>query len=415
MKRHFTLCVMMFAVIVLSFKANSQTAPLYSFNSHTLDSGTALTTGAVYRFANVYTGVDALVKITGMSSGITLRDIDRTADGYGEAFQPEYRVSGSTNGYIDFRITYVNHNASTVVSQALVSATGLDIDGSSSGSSTLKEYNRIDMGGGAAEYNSINSQLIISQTGTAFTGANNTGVLFGVLVDTSAKEVMYSVTATNVSILNFRVGANNQMSGNSTRYASLYFKKFNYQHFPLALNKIISFSGSRKYNGVELKIVLSSDHSFNRMQIERSSSANSFSTIGQMEVGGKNGEMLTYLDMTADAGTNYYRVRFINSETGKEEISSTLLVRANTNDGKPGILTSFVQPGNPVLGIRSQAEGEAMLRLVDMSGNEIVRTRIRMKAGINSISLPSFNAAKGYLLAVLETNGQMISRKLFIQ
>lgn len=86
---------------------------IFNFNSWSLESGTALTTGAVYRFANVATGVDALVTISTITSGITLRNIDRTIDGYGEAFQPEYRVNGSTNGYIEFQIRFVNSGGAT--------------------------------------------------------------------------------------------------------------------------------------------------------------------------------------------------------------------------------------------------------------------------------------------------------------
>lgn len=98
MKRFFTLCVMIVVIITAPKKAISQQPPIYKFNNSVLQSGTANATGAVYRFANAITGIDALVTVTGMSGGISLRNIDRTADGYTEAFQPEYRVSGNTNG-----------------------------------------------------------------------------------------------------------------------------------------------------------------------------------------------------------------------------------------------------------------------------------------------------------------------------
>ena len=114
-------------VIVAANKSQAQTAPIFSFNSWSLETGTALTAGAVYRFANVSSGVDALVTISTITSGITLRNIDRTIDGYSEAFQPEYRVNGSTNGYIEFQIRFVNGGGNTTSPRPLVSATGLDI------------------------------------------------------------------------------------------------------------------------------------------------------------------------------------------------------------------------------------------------------------------------------------------------
>jgi hypothetical protein len=193
-------------VIFSTEKSQAQAAPIFSFSSYSLESGTALSNGAVYRFSNVTTGVDALVTISAVTSGITLRNIDRTIDGYGEAFQPEYRINGNTNGYIEFQIRFVNSGTSTTSNRPIVSATGLDIDGSPSGSNSLKEFNRIDMGGGSYEFNSYNAELTVSQSGTAVSGNNYTGNLFGALVDTTAKEVMFSVTNTNVGSMTYRIG-----------------------------------------------------------------------------------------------------------------------------------------------------------------------------------------------------------------
>lgn len=88
------------------------------------------------------------------------------------------------------------------------------------------------MGGGSYEFNTYDSEITLSQAGTAISGNNYTGTLFGALVDTTAKQVMFSVTNTNVGTMTYRVGSDNQTSSTSTRYASLYYKKFTYQHFP---------------------------------------------------------------------------------------------------------------------------------------------------------------------------------------
>lgn len=238
-------------------------------------------------------------------------------------------------------------------------------------------------------------------------------------IDTVAKDVMTTVMNKSTSTFLLRIGAiNSSPTESEVRYRSVYFQKFNFGHPPpLAVKNILNLSGSKKQNGVELKIQLSADHSFNKMEIERSANSTSFSVIGEIPViaGSNPGNPLSYFDALAGMNAIYYRVRLINTETGKTEISNTIMIKAGSNDKTSEIMTSLIQPGNPVLAIRSQAEGEAVLHLLDMSGQVIVKTRIRMNTGTNSISLPSFNAAKGYLLAVLETNGQRISRKLFIQ
>jgi len=55
---------------------NRLVTPL-SFQSPSLISGTALQTGAIYRFDDVTSGVDAIVEVLGFTGGATLNSIDR--------------------------------------------------------------------------------------------------------------------------------------------------------------------------------------------------------------------------------------------------------------------------------------------------------------------------------------------------
>ena len=103
------------ATILLFISTAVIAQPKFNFRNPVLESGTALNVGATYRFPNVRNNVDALVKIDAMVGGITLTNIDRTADGFQEAFQPEYNIPAAKNGYIDFTVTFVkkgNNNTS---------------------------------------------------------------------------------------------------------------------------------------------------------------------------------------------------------------------------------------------------------------------------------------------------------------
>src|SRR5580693_5165165 len=72
--------------------------PHLSFRNPVLYSGTAGADNAVYRFSNVTTGVDALVKINGRSSSnVVLSDIDITNTGYDSAFQPLVNYTNGSN------------------------------------------------------------------------------------------------------------------------------------------------------------------------------------------------------------------------------------------------------------------------------------------------------------------------------
>jgi hypothetical protein len=413
MKRIFTRSVIVVLFLSASFSLSAQTAPVFSFVSPTLDSGTNLSAGAVYRFANVTTGVDAFVKVVAISSGMTLRDIDRTADGYGVAFQPEYRVSANTNGYIDFRITFVNSGTSTPVSQALVSATGLDIDGNINSGNTLKEYNRIDMGGGTSEYNSFSSELIISQTGTAFTGANNTGNLFGVLVDTSAKEVMYTVTNANVSVINYRVGANNQTSSNSPRYASLYFKKFTYQHFPLALTGLMNLQGNIQGNNIALSWELSNGK-YRQVVLERSYHSTDFTAVTSFDINGTQ-TRFEHTDRGLEAGNVFYRLRAL-TETGKTEYSQVILFRiGNENRDQMKVFPTLVQ-STATLSIAVPERTNAGLMVTDFSGKIMKQQTLVLNAGTNNISLDGFERMpRGNYIVALRTTKGVLSKQIIVQ
>jgi hypothetical protein len=414
MKTHlYAVCMTVcFFVIISSHKAHSQSAPIYKFNSSTLDSGTALTVGAVYRFHNVASGVDALVKITGATAGITLRNIDRTLDGYDEAFQPEYRINGNVNAYIDFRISFVTAGTSAAINLPNVNASGLDIDGSPNGGTSLKEYNRIDMGGGTYEFNSYNTEITVAQAGTAITGSNTTGNLFGALVDTAAKQVMFTVTNTNVSEMTYRVGANNQNSSNSTRYASLYYKKFTYQHFPLAISGLMSFDAVAENKKVKLSWELVADK-YSKVILEKSNTAANFTQV--YEAGSGSFTKSGYTDADVQSAQVFYRLKTITLE-GKTEYSSIISVKLNgtvSNDMK--VYPSLIQSGTTVaVDIKEKTEG--LLMVTDLAGRVVKQQKLNLQAGSNSIAVDGFdNFASGNYIVALRTPAVMYTKKVVVQ
>lgn len=102
------------------------------FRNPVLISGTALTVGAVYRFSNVTTSVDARVRVDALN-GATLTTIDRDT-GLVANFQPE--LGGANARSIDFTISFVTAGGATPVNLD-IAASGIDIDGDSG---SLREY-----------------------------------------------------------------------------------------------------------------------------------------------------------------------------------------------------------------------------------------------------------------------------------
>ena len=108
------------------------------FKNPTLASGTAGSDGAVYRFSNVTTNVDALVTINGRSSSlVTLDTVDVTSTGFDKAFQPvvtynKGNAKGPVSWWMEFVVTFVQSGSSTPILQDTLNATAIDVDGDGS-------------------------------------------------------------------------------------------------------------------------------------------------------------------------------------------------------------------------------------------------------------------------------------------
>lgn len=105
-----------------------------------LESGTPLAVNALYRYANVNTGIDALIRIVALNNGATLTTIDNnSAPATGQPdlrffFNPE--LAGSNARSADFQISFVVAGTNTPLAFDFA-ATAIDVDGDSV---SLREY-----------------------------------------------------------------------------------------------------------------------------------------------------------------------------------------------------------------------------------------------------------------------------------
>ncbi len=225
-----------FAVLSVFIGTQLSAQPDYSFKNPTLLSGTALKAGAVYKYSNVKTGVDAIMTIGFISPGIKVSELDGSS-GYSEAIQPTLNADPWTTGYLEMNIQFVKSGTSTPLVQAQVSVTCIDVDGVPNFDGkghNLYEYDEINIGGGYADFKTAGGEVSVSQSGDWFNGTNIGAVDYPGR-DTSAKAVMFSVINVNVSAMIIRVGVINQTANNASRQRSVYFKKFDYQNVVLAI------------------------------------------------------------------------------------------------------------------------------------------------------------------------------------
>lgn len=418
MKRLFTQSVIFVSLLTLSF-STAQAQPDYSFKNGTLKTGTALTTGAVYKFLNVKPGVDANITILGSVGGITLSSIDENWTGFDDAFQPFINVAPNSNGYVEFRVDFLHAGTENLKNQSKVSTSCIDVDGVVYSDGVLYEQDQVEYAGGTYDFSMNGSNLQVLNPAGWVTIRNTTGVSYPG-IDTTQKDVMATVTNLNISSFKVRIGAKNTSPTQSeVRYRSVYFKKFTYPSSILLPNRTtLSFSGAWKNNGVELKGLLSASHTFDKLIIERGSTTETIMPVGEISLANTNSSAFafTYFDNTANSDVNYYRLRLVNSSQRIYELSSIIVVKQGSGSPKNlKLINTLVSSNNPSLSLYSQAEEEASVQVADMSGRLLYANKLRLNSGSNNITLNNFNVRSGYFVVVVKTKNSSLSQQVILQ
>lgn len=112
---------------------NGRPATAFNLQAPVLVSGTALSVGAVYRYANASPGIDVRVRIDALNNGATLTIFDNDTSLIGN-FQPE--LGGADARSADFTFSFVVAGTTTPVAIDFVTS-AIDVDGDSG---SLREY-----------------------------------------------------------------------------------------------------------------------------------------------------------------------------------------------------------------------------------------------------------------------------------
>jgi uncharacterized repeat protein (TIGR01451 family) len=215
----FILCAISAPVAHAQIGATCQGRPITPLNlqAPTLISGTALSAGAVYRYANAATGIDVRVRIDALNNGATLATIDNDG-GLPGNFQPE--LVGSNARSVDFTFFFVVAGTTTPFAFDVV-ASAIDVDGDSV---TTREY---------AEFSTTQQVSYILDSPTRLS-VNASGPSSGTRrrfesttnytaagIDETETQNIVSAAYTNTSSFGYRIGTLG--TGNSTRLTSLDF------------------------------------------------------------------------------------------------------------------------------------------------------------------------------------------------
>jgi len=310
------------------------------FKNPILESGVAGTDGAVYRFIKVNSRIDALVTISARSSAqVKLQDIDKKTAGFDKAFQPQVMFNnnstpaGTSDWWMEFKITFVNTGLNSLAAVDSFRVTGLDIDGNSDKiNEWVSFYNN-------ASFSYENTTLLNNSNVYETIGITNTvvGKKFDgptkryPNIDTTAKEVMVTTNYVGLNSFKFRTGGHSTTGNGSTdgMYA-FWFRSLNTtQEFSLPL-VLTEFSATFNNKVVGLSWITGKEKSLSYFIIERSVNGIDYKEIGIVLAAGGNNVKTTYnfpdeINNKA-TGIVYYRLKMVDFE-GRSQRSQIRMIR----------------------------------------------------------------------------------------
>jgi len=371
--------------------------PKYDFRNKTLVSGTSNQVGAVYRFNNVASGVDAFVTIIDITGGITLNDIDGSS-GFAEALQPVINIPAKSSGYAEFRINFLVGGTNTPMVQAEVPMTPIDVDGQVYSGDSLFEYDMVQYNFPSAyfDYNFSGTELSISFPSGWVQGDNIAAIDYPG-IDTTAKQVMFTVVNGNISDVIFRVGGTNNSTSSRQRLRSVYFQTFYYPNsILLDGTSLQSFQGNQNTSSVDLVWKLYKNHCLKSISLEKSSSGKDFTTIAEFWPG-TDGESITdfsFSDRENISGVAYYRLRLVRV-TGKVEYSNVLSFKSNTSlsGNFLKIYPTLVKNNQFTAMIQSDGKQQGLIEMLDYSGRVVYKKMLLLENGINNILINNMGSS----------------------
>ncbi len=188
-----------------------------SLQAPQLVSGTALSVGAVYRYANATPGVDVRVTILALNNGATLATMDNDTGLVGN-FQPE--LGGSDARSADFQFNFVVAGTTTPFAMD-ITASAIDVDGDSG---TIREYTEFSTTQQVSYYLETPTRLSVNASGPSSATRRRfeatTNFTAPGISETETQNIV-SAAYTNTANFQYRIGTLG--TGTTVRLTSLDF------------------------------------------------------------------------------------------------------------------------------------------------------------------------------------------------
>lgn len=405
---------LLFSLCLLIFISQASFSQLV-FKNASKELGDGKSVGSVYRFPAVTTNVDALVIIDSLVNGSSLSNIDASG-GYADAFQPQVKAGGTGISYILFTIKFVAANTSTPVFLSNISATNLDLDGSSN----LKEMCEIDMNGGSSKFMNNNPKISVNLLNNKFRGLNLDGVDRGG-IDTTATELMFVVKNSNITSFKVRFGAllTGSSGSGSSRMYSLYMKDFaiaNSSTLPVTLT---SFQANLKDKSASLVWTTANQVNFSHFVIEKSTDGKNFQEAAVLFAEEQTTTATTdykYKDnlQNSSSKTVFYRLKMVDVNE-KYSYSETRMVRLATTELNNVQISTFPNPVTSEVRIMVPADWQekaVTYEIYNSTGVLVQRVQNQKAAQVQQINMQKLNGGN-YIVKV--SNGSVTSTSKIIK
>ncbi|MAO77698.1 MAG: hypothetical protein CL665_07595 [Balneola sp.] len=297
--------------------------PLLRFTTYTLESGTALELGAVYKFDSVIPGVYARIEII-TDNNATLTDIDQTSGttAFNEAFSPRVQSADGNDAFMDFEISFYD-SATNVQKYLSFAATSSDVDGNGA---SLKEY--VGFQNLSSYTIESTTDLVIGSEGiyATYTPDNFNGVSS---VDADFTDHTVYSAYTNEPKFRFRAG----IQGGGSTSNRLYRLSFD----PCEIN---NFSSPVSENIIDVSVTKAVDNVTpsvgDTVSYTITAKNEKGNAVGNVEVTDQLPAGLTYVSGTTTLGTyaNGTGIWDIGTLSGLQ--SATLTLKATVNTGQEG-------------------------------------------------------------------------------
>ena len=253
--------------------------------------------------------------------------------------------------------------------QTEVPATPIDVDGQTYASGNVYESDEFDMGpGGYVNYDMMGNEITVTQAGSLVSG-NNIAAIDYPGVDTTARQVMFTVVNSNISTFYYRVGGTNNSDASRQRLRSVYFKKFWYNNALLATGSLLNFVGVSREANVQLNWSLSAKSNVISVNVERSSEGRNFTKIADLSVGNNDVTVKQQYTDINSSSVNFYRLK-LNYADGHVKYSDVLVFNNKLNAVKTFKVYPNIIQSDANISLVADSRQQASLSIYDFSGKD---------------------------------------------